>query len=98
MGLRKYQRAKGQKANILKKVKKGDFWKQSRYVDKYYFLKTRKYGRGYEWKEGEERILGELVKRGYKGKNLVSEFNRRVTPNRSYMSIHVKASKLGLRK
>ena len=68
------------------------FWRASKYEDRHYFLQNPK-----EWKEGEVSILKGLRNQGLKGKELHAEFNKRVTPNRTYMAIHVKSSKLGLK-
>ena len=87
-GLKKYQRSKGKIKSILLLIKKSDFWSKSKYEDKFDFLQSPK-----QWKEGEESILKGLMKE-YRGKELVGEFNKKVTPNRTYMSIMVRKTKL----
>ena len=88
-GLRKYQRAKGKTKSFLGLIRKSDFWSKSKYEDKLDFLQSQK-----QWKEGEESILRGLMKQGLKGKELVSEFNKKVRPGRSPMAVWVRASKL----
>jgi len=91
LGLKKYQRLTkkyGKDRNFFNLVKKSDFWAKSKYEDKPYFLRSRKGG----WLEGEETTLKELSKR-YKGKELVSEFNKKVKPGRTYMAVMIKKSR-----
>ena len=91
LGLRKFQRSSGKQRSILGMIKKSDFWKKSKYEDRFEFIPTK------DWKEGEVSILKGLRNQGLKGKELHAEFNKRVTPNRSYMAVHVKSSRLGLK-
>lgn len=88
LGLRKYQKATGKQKSILGMVNKSDFWKKSKYEDRFDFIPSK------EWKEGEVSILRGLRRQGLRGKELHAEFNRRVKPGRSYMAIAVKSSRL----
>ena len=87
-GYRKYERVKGRDQNIIKYVQKSDFWQKSKYEDRHDFLYTKR-----EWRPEQESMLKELSK-SYRGKELVSEFNKRTHQNRSYMAVMVRKSRL----
>lgn len=90
-GLKKYERATGKQKSVLGLIRKSTFWKESKQEP---FLPRRKVGRGSGWRQHEIEILHALKRQGFKGRVLASEFNARVTPNRSYSSIMVKASRI----
>lgn len=91
LGLRKYQRIPKRHKGLFGIIRKSDFWLKSKYGDKLDFLQGRM------WKDGEEKILKGLMRQGLKGKELHAEFNRKVTPNRTYMAVQVRASRLRIR-
>lgn len=87
--LRKYKKAKSKSKSLISLVKKSDFWSKSKYVDRFGFIKYKRRG----WSNSEIEILKKLSAK-YKGRELVREFNKIVSPKKSYMAIMVKKSRI----
>lgn len=89
-GLKKYQRAPKEQKGLLKLIRKGSFWKQSKQDDRYFMPKQRS-----EWTRHEESLLKELS-RDYSGKELVKRYNEfpGSRTKRSYSSVTVKIHRL----
>ena len=93
MNLRKGQRSKGHKLNFLKAIQSKPFWQAT----KQSYQAQQKRGKGFQWKESEELVLGELMN-SYHGRILTQKFNDVVKPSRSNSSVQVKASRLRTKK